>query len=576
MSVLENETNSQIALEGARKSRGNLTGARIRIVMAGLVVVFGLVTAKLVVLANSDVDFSVEVAERDAATTATRPTIVDRNGLEMALDITAPSLFAEPSRMVDKEEALAKLLQELPDLDPDWLKERLSRDKDFVWLARELSPTQQDRIFNLGLPGIDFKNETKRYYPGNEVASHILGMVNIDQQGLAGLEERIDRDNLSLLQDLGFARGRQLEDVELTIDMRVQHAVREVLLDGLERYKAIAAAGVVLDAYTGETIAMVSLPDFNPNDPATFTQRWLGKKDQRFNRITLGRYELGSTFKTISFAATLDSGKVRLRDKFDARFPVRFGKYSIDDFHGKRRILSVPEVYKYSSNIGTIKMMQEMGKDEYRAFLSKIGFDERLAIELPETIESNIPDKFSEIVAATASYGHGLAVTPLHMASAVSALVNGGNFVPATLFPRSLERAKEMGRPVVSETTSDLMRYLMRLNALEGSGTHARKMSAGYGMAGKTGTAEKVVNGRYSSEKSLTVFASAFPIDEPRYAMVILVDEPQRENEKSGRTAGWNAGEVSGRVLERIAPMLGIAPDFNEDTELKLIPRELL
>lgn len=569
------EYNSHIALDGARKSRGNLTGARIRIVMAGLVAVFGLVCGKLVILANTPVTANIEVLERDAATTATRPAILDRNGLEMALDISAPSLYAEPSRMVDKEEAVEKITQVLPEIDPDWLRERLSRDKDFVWIARELTPTQRDTIFNLGLPGIDFKTETKRYYPGNAVASHILGMASVDQQGLSGIEARMDRDDLALLQNLGFARGRDLEAVNLSIDMRVQHAVREVLLDSLERYKAIAAAAVILDVHTGETVAMVSLPDFDPNAPSTFTERWMDKKDQRFNRITLGRYELGSTFKTITMAAALDSGRVSLTDSFDARFPIRFGRYSIDDFHGKHRILTVPEVYKYSSNIGTIRVMQTLGKDEYRAFITKLGFDDPLSIELPETIASDVPKTFSEVGAATASYGHGLAVTPLHMASAVSALVNGGIYIPATMFPRTREQAEKLGHKVVSPSTSEKVRYLMRLNALEGSGTHAKKISAGYGIGGKTGTAEKVVDGKYSSEKSLAVFASAFPIDAPQYSMVVLVDEPQPENAQSGNTAGWNAGEVSGRILARVAPLLGIAPNFNENSDLNMIPSEL-
>jgi cell division protein FtsI (penicillin-binding protein 3) len=377
------------------------------------------------------------------------------------------------------------------------------------------------------------------------------------------------------LQDLGLARGRELAPLNISIDMRVQHALREQLADALGRYEAIAAAGVLLKVKTGEILGLVSLPDFDPNRPASALEAYQGNEGARINRITAGKFELGSTFKTITFAAALDSGLVRITDEFDARFGIRFGRHTIDDFHAKRRILSVPEIYKYSSNIGTIKMMQALGEANYRSFITKAGFDDPLPVELPETTQSSIPKKFSEVGAATASYGHGLAVTPLHMAAAVAALVNDGNYVPPTLYQRDEAMAAVLSRPIVSSETSAMMRYLLRLNALEGSGTHANKIAAGYRLGGKTGTAEKVVDGRYVSDKSLTVFASAFPLDAPEYAMVILIDEPQKENEKSGRTAGWNAGEVTGRIVHNVAPMLKVYPKFDDAIDSALVPVEL-
>jgi cell division protein FtsI (penicillin-binding protein 3) len=325
----------------------------------------------------------------------------------------------------------------------------------------------------------------------------------------------------------------------------------------------------MLDVQTGEVLGLVSLPDFDPNYPVTALEK------DRFNRITSGIYELGSTFKTVTMAAALDSGKVQITDSFDARFGVRFGRFTIDDFHGKHRVLSVPEIYKYSSNIGTIKTMQALGKDDFRAFLSKVGFDKPAPIELPERRQPKVPEKFSEIVAATASFGHGLSVSPLHMARAVAAFVNDGNMVPPTLYKRSLADAEALYERVISPETSAEIRYLMRLNALEGSGSRMNKFAAGYRAGGKTGTAEKVVNGRYDSSKSLAVFVSAFPLDNPRYAMVILVDEPQNENAQSGRTAGWNAGEATGRIVQQVAPMLGISPDFSEILDQQLVPAQL-
>ncbi len=568
------EGSAPIALDGGRKARGNLTRARIRWVIAALAVVFAVVGGKLVQLGMIEADSTIEGQERDLIT-ATRPAILDRNGLEMAVDIRVPSLFAEPRRIIDVDEAVEALRSVLPELDATWLRHRLSGDKGFVWVERELSPAQQDRIFNLGIPGLDFVTESKRFYPSGKEAAHVLGAVNIDNQGIAGIEKHMDGEDVALLQSIGLARGNALAPVNLSIDLRVQHVMYEQLADSLTRYKAVAAAGVMLDVRTGEVIAMASLPDFDPNNPATAFEPVDGKKDQRFNRITSGIFELGSTFKTVTLAGALDSGLVRITDSFDARFGIRFGRFTIDDFHGKHRILTLPEVYKYSSNIGTIKTMQQWGKDNFRAFLSRLGFDKRVPFELPEMRNPNVPEKFSEIVAATASFGHGLSISPLHMAMATAAFVNDGYMVSPTLYKRSEAEARALYRPVISPRTSAAIRYLMRLNALEGSGTRMNKAAAGYRAGGKTGTAEKVVDGRYASGLNLNVFTSAFPLDNPRYTMVIIVDEPQRENEQSGVTAGWNAGEVTGRIIQRAAPMLGISPDFSEMIDTNLVPVEL-
>lgn len=567
-------TEAPIALDGTRKSRGNLTKARIRWVIAALVVVFGVVMGRLVYLGSIVTDQTIEGQERDVIT-ATRPAILDRNGLELAVDIRVPSLFAEPRRIIDVDEATDAILTVLPELDREWLRNRLSGDKGFVWVKRELSPAARDRIFALGIPGLDFVTESKRFYPSGKEASHILGAVNIDNQGIAGIERHMDGEDVALLQSLGLARGNELAPVALSIDLRVQHIMYEQLVDALSRYQAVAAAGVMLDVRTGEVVAMVSLPDFDPNNPASAFEPVDGKKDQRFNRITSGIFELGSTFKTITMAGALDSGLVKMTDTFDARFGIRFGRFTIDDFHGKHRILSLPEVYKYSSNIGTIRIMQQWGKDNFRAFLSRLGFDRRVPFELPEMRDPKVPEKFSEIVAATASFGHGLSISPLHQVVAYAAFVNDGCLLPPTLYRRTEAEAKALCTQVISPQTSARIRYLMRLNALEGSGTRMNKEAAGYRAGGKTGTAEKVVDGRYSSGLNLNVFTSAFPLDDPRYAMIILVDEPKRENEQSGVTAGWNAGEVTGRIIQRAAPLLGVGPDFNEMIDANLVPIEL-
>lgn len=557
-----------ISIDGARKQRGSITSNRIRLIVAAIVIGFVAVGGRLIQLGMVETDQSIEGQTRDAIT-ATRPPILDRNGLEMALDIRVPSLFAEPRRIVDIEEAVQKLRTVLPDLDEAWLRNRLTGDRGFVWIRRELTPAIEDQIMRLGIPGIDFITESKRFYPAMNEASHILGSTNVDNQGIAGIERQMDTEAVALLQELGLARGNALTPVELGVDMRVQHAMYSELEDAMTRYQAIAAAGVMMDIYSGEIVALASLPDFNPNDPASALVK------DTFNRVTSGIFEVGSIFKTVTIAGALDAGAVSLTDQFDARFGVRFGRYTITDFRGKNRIMSLPEVYKYSSNIGTIRVMQAMGNENFRSYLSAMGLDQRVPFELPEMRLPSVKSAFSEVEAATASFGHGLSVSMLHMVVAYSTIANGGNYVPPTLYKRDLANAEELYRPVLSGETSHVMRYLMRLNALEGSGSQMNKAALGYRPGGKTGTAEKVVDGRYSSSKVTNFFASVFPMDNPRYAMIIMVDEPKAENPQSGTTAGWNAGTMSGRIIQRVAPMLGIAPDFAEALDTDMTPAGL-
>ena len=562
---------TSILLDGGRVSRGNLTRARIRWVIAALVLVFLVVAGRLVEIGLTVRDSTIDGVARDVIT-ATRPALLDRNGLEMAVDIRVPSLFAAPRDIVDVEEAVTKLRTVLPDLNEEWLRNKLTGDKGFVWIKRELTPAIQERIFQLGIPGLDFVTESKRFYPSGREAAHVLGGVNIDNQGTMGIEKHMDDEEVALLQEVGIARDQALTPVSLSLDLRVQHAMHEQLTDALTRYQAIAASGVMVDVRTGEVVALVSLPDYDPNDPGSINAEYRGLKNQRFNRITSGIYELGSTMKTVTIAGALDSGKVRMSDSFDARFGVRFGRFTIDDFHGKHRILSVPEIYKYSSNIGTIKIMQAMGKDEFRAFMTRLGFDKPIPFELPEMRTPKVPEKFSEIVAATASFGHGISISPLHMAQAYAGFVNDGVMMPVTLMKRSPEEAAQLGTRIISSQTSREIRSLMRLNALAGSGSRMNMYANGYRAGGKTGTAEKVVKGRYAVGTNLNVFASGFPLDDPQYVMVIVIDEPKRENPQSGTTAGWNAGEVTGRIIQRVAPMLGISPDFSQILDDKLVP----
>ncbi len=344
---------------------------------------------------------------RDISTSAARPDIRDRNGEMLATDIVMSSLFAEPRLIVDVDEAVEKLLTVLPELDVRTVHRRLSSNAGFVWLKRELTPATESRILALGIPGLGFRTETRRFYPSGQTASHLIGYVNIDNVGIAGLEKYIDDRGLRQLQKLGFASDKDLEPIHLAVDLRVQHYVRDELAKAMKRYDAIAAGAVVLNARTGEVVAMASLPDYDPNRPVE------AQKDDRINRVSKGLFEMGSTFKTFTTAMALDSGLVTMSSQFDATKPLRIGGHTINDFHAKRRVLNVPEVFIYSSNIGTAKMADVVGIEGHRDFLHKIGLLSRMPFELPEVSSPVEPREWRKINSVTISYGHGAQTTPL-------------------------------------------------------------------------------------------------------------------------------------------------------------------
>ncbi|MGR7995432.1 peptidoglycan D,D-transpeptidase FtsI family protein [Xanthobacter sp. ZOL 2024] len=529
--------------------------SRIRLVMGAFCLVFAAIGAQLTHLALTSDPGATRGRGSDAVSSA-RPDIVDRNGDIIAIDVKSPSLFAEPRRLIDPDEALEGLLKILPDLDVEETRKRLNSGKGFAWLKREITPTQQRAIYRLGLPGIGFLRENRRIYPDGPILSHVIGGVNVDNQGIAGIEKWIDGRGLSDLHMAGFATDRQQEPVQLSIDMRVQHAVRDELMKAKEKFSALHAMAVVTDVNTGEIVSMVSLPDFDPNVPGNPAD------DAYLNRLTTGVYEMGSTFKAMSFAMALDSGKIGLNSSFDARSALHFGRFKISDYHAENRVLSVPEIFLVSSNIGTAKMVLSLGVEAHKAFLRKMGQLDRLRTELPESSLPIVPKNWGELSSATIAFGHGLSVAPLQAVMAVNSMVNGGYLIPPTFIKRNQEEAQKLGTKVLKTETSDKMRYIMRLNAEKGT---AKKADiAGYMVGGKTGTAEKVVNGRYAKHKLLTSFTAIFPMDRPQYLVLIMLDEPKATPETYGfATSGWNAAPTAGKVVERIAPMLGVPPRQN-------------
>ena len=540
-------------LYGRNADRGAKAKARVGLAIVAFVVVYGIIALRLImfgIVADSRQPHRVVVG--DAVATA-RPDILDRNGEILATDVRVPSLYGEPRRIIDVDEAVELLTADLPDLDASELRERLSSKRGFVWLKRDITPAQEKEIYRQGIPGIGFLNENKRDYPNGAEVSHLIGLVNIDNQGIAGMEKWLDNHGLAALHMAGLATDRLQKPVVLSVDLRVQHALRDELVAAREQFHALAAAGLVLNVNTGEIVALVSEPDYDPNDPRQ------ANDPTRINRLTTGVYEMGSTYTASTVAMALDSGKVTLNSSFDARMPLQMGRFLIHDFEAQHRILTVPEIFTYSSNIGAARMALQLGTDAQKAFLKKMGQLDRLRTELPESAEPILPRRWSELTTATVAFGHGLSVAPLQAVMGVAAIMNGGVLIPPTFLKRSREQAEALGRRVIKPETSEMMRYLMRLNVEKGT---ARKADVpGYYIGGKTGTADKVVNGRYSKSKVLTDFMAIMPADHPRYLLLIMLDEPKATPETHGfTTSGWNAVPVGGKVVARIAPLLGIEP----------------
>jgi cell division protein FtsI (penicillin-binding protein 3) len=528
---------------------------RMRLAALGFLALYGVICAKLVYLGFRPEPATVRRAAAEAVS-ASRPDIVDRNGEVLASDVKVMSVFAEPRRLIDKDEATELLAAVLPDVDSKELRERLGSKKGFVWVKREVSPHQRDEVFHLGLPGVGLIAENKRVYPNGPIGAHVLGFANIDNQGIAGIEKYIDGQGLADLHNLGFgATPDDLQPIALSLDIRATHALRDELEKGVTHFKAKAGAAAILDVNTGEVVALASLPDYDPNKPTEALD------PIHINRMSVGVYEMGSTFKALTIAMALDSGKVNLGSRLDARGALSFGRFKIHDYHAQNRALTVPEVFTYSSNVGTARMAMGQGVEKHKAFLRKMGQLTRMRTELPESAEPIVPKNWSELNTMTIAFGHGLAVAPLQAMMAVGALMNGGYLMAPTFLKRSEEEAMKTAVQVVKPETSEAMRYLMRLNAEIGT---AKKVNIdGYYVGGKTGTAEKVINGHYNKSRLFTTFMAVAPSDKPKYLFLTIMDEPQGLPETGGyATAAYNSGHVTGEIIERVGPILGLAPRF--------------
>lgn len=535
---------ARIRMDGSGKSA--LETARTRLLVGG-----SLVAAAFLAVGVRLVDVTVFEQPEQLRTASqrtvagpmqmSRAEIVDRNGVLLATSLGTASLYANPHKIPDAARAAQRLVEVLPERSVAELTALLASDRNFVWVERNLTPREQYEVNRLGIPGLDFQREERRVYPNGPLAAHVLGFTNIDNTGLAGIEQSFD-ESLKTRRDA----------LALSVDIRVQQVLRHELATQIEKFKAIGGGGLVLDARNGEIVAMVSLPDFDPNAPAG------AGEEERFNRMTLGVYELGSVFKIFNHALALETGVATLGSRYDATRPIRVGRFTINDFHPEKRWLTLPEIFTHSSNIGSAKMALDAGGPAQKKFLSDLGLLRRTSIELPEQGAPMYPATWRDVNTMTISFGHGIAVSPLHMATAVAAVVNGGILHPPTLIRRRPGDAVP-GTRVLSAETSQAMRGLLRLVVEDGTGRNAE--APGYIVGGKTGTAEKQVNGRYKRKALISSFVAAFPINKPRYVVLAMLDEPKGIKESFGyATGGWTAAPVVSRVIARAAPLLGIAP----------------
>lgn len=540
------------------QSRGRAEG-RLLILGAVFLMAFGTVGARMGTLSASTPE-EPRTAYTGSSILAQRADITDRNGNILATNLATHSLYAQPPFMIEKERAARKLVEIFPDLDEKRLIKDFTGKRKFLWIKKKISPEQMQQVHDLGEPGLMFGPREMRLYPNGSLAAHVLGGTSFGREGVhsaevigvAGVEKAFD----SFLRDP--ANGG--EPLRLSLDLTVQAATRRILYGGMKLMNAKGATSIMMDVHTGEVISVVSLPDFDPND----RPRPLTTGDQSdsplFNRAVQGVYELGSTFKIFAVAQAMEQGMITPDTMIDTQGPLRWGKFRINDFHNYGPELTATDVIVKSSNIGTARLAQQIGAEDQRAFLTKLGLLEPTALEMVEapSIKPLLPSNWSELSAMTISYGHGLSASPMHLAAAYSTIVNGGYKVEPTL----LAGGRPRGERVISEQTSAAARDMLRQVVVRGTASFGEV--EGYHVGGKTGTADKPKpNGGYYEDKVIATFASTFPAHDPRYVLIVTLDEPvETSGSEPRRTAGWTAVPVAAEIIRRTAPLLGLRPEI--------------
>jgi cell division protein FtsI (penicillin-binding protein 3) len=522
---------------------------RLYIVVVVFISTFVLVSSKLVRVSTSSKEV---LASNGVLKNLGRNEIVDRNGTLLAVDLSIVSLYAIPKLLFDPAYTAEKLSKIFPELKKDELTKQLQSGKNFTWIKRNITPKQQYQVNNLGMPGLEFEKGSKRIYTQGNLFSHVLGYVDTDGNGLAGVEKQFDKN----LKDPKNGK------LQLSLDVRVQSIVHDELLKSINEFNAKGGVGIIMDANNGEIVSMVSMPDFDPHHPNKASSESL------FNQFSLGVYEIGSIMKGLTVAMAVETKSVSLNDVYYVKAPIKASRFVIHDYKPKFSYLSVPEIFMHSSNIGTAMISLEVGAAKQRKFLKQFGLFDPLQIEIPEKGLPIYPSEknWSDISTMTISFGHGIAISPLHFMRAAVSLVNGGYVYEPTLFKTDNQESKMITR-VLSEETSNTMRKLMRLTVEHGSGKKAN--AKGYLVGGKTGSAEKAVRGGYSKSAKYSCFFAAFPINKPKYVTLMILDDPRPNANTPFTGGGWTAAPLTGRIVSRIAPLLNVKPIDHEDPKIK-------
>lgn len=552
--------NLRLRREQARAAARSRAESRLVVLALAFLAAFAVLGGRMAIEAASDPREPRMAGLQGADITAGRADIVDRRGRVLATNLATHALYAQPPLMIDPKAAATGLGQIFPDLDPGQMLERFTTPgRQFLWIKRRLSPEQIQQVHDLGEPGLLFGPREMRLYPNGRLAAHVLGGASFGREGVhaaevigvAGIERVFDAE----LRDPARAGA----PLRLTLDLTVQAVVAEVLAAGIRMLNAVGGAAILMDAHTGEILALVSLPDFDPNARPSPPVEGDPADSPLFNRAVQGVYELGSVFKTFAIAQALDLGLVTPDTVIDTT-PLVHGRHRINDFRSLGPEASVTRIFTRSSNVGTARIARQIGGERQRAFLQQLGLLDPPQVELTEASRARplAPSNWSEISTLTISYGHGLSSSLLHLATGFAAMVNGGTMVTPTLVQRPRPAP---GPRVISPETSAQLREMMRLTVTEGTASMAEV--PGYAVGGKTGTADKARrSGRgYYEDKVIATFAGAFPMDDPRFVIAVLLDEPvETSGSEPRRTAGWTVVPVAGEIVRRTAPLIGIRP----------------
>jgi cell division protein FtsI (penicillin-binding protein 3) len=544
-------------LQGERQTALDLARGRSAFILTSFLLLYGIVALRVLELTyirpyflKQETPIMASIDEVKPISKETRGKIVDREGNILASNVAVTALYIDPIFIQNKDTAYNDLKKIFPKESAETLKERVFSGKRNILVRADLTPKEQDAILQAGHPGLLFKKEYMRIYPQGEQTAHLVGFVGSDGKGLEGLERIFDKQ---------LNKG---EDVTLAVDLRLQYAMHKALALKMKDFQAKAAAGIVMNIKTGEILSSVSLPDYDPNVFAN------AKPHQRSDATINGVYEMGSTFKIFSTAALFESKDPDMTLSYDATKPLVAGRFKIHDYHAEKRVLTIPEIFMHSSNIGSALIGQDIGTDKLKTVYRDLGLLDRVNVSGMTTAQPLVPNPWRPVSTFTASYGHGIAVTPMNMVQAVGTLANGGVKTTPT-FIKAREQKLRQTR-ILSEKTSKQMLQLMRLVVTNGTGGNAEV--AGYHVAGKTGTAEKIsASGGYQKDKLLSSFIGVFPAYDPQYVVFVMVDEPKGNKKSYGyATAGWTAAPAVSDVVQSMAAILGLPKntDLTKDTQM--------